>query len=731
LRTRHSAPILVVGTYRETELGRTRPLAEALADFRRERAFERIALPGLAEEEIFALLERAASHDIGRAGQKLARALSRATDGNPFFIEQIIGHLVDTGRLARRDGVWALDGLVEDLGIPEGVLEAIGRRLSRLSEACNGVLAAASVLGREFEVDLLTRVLARDHDQVVAAIEEALQVGLVREIAGRRASCMFSHALVQQALYEELSLARKQRLHLKAADAIEALHTTDTEPAVRALARHLRAAGAAADSEKTIYYSARAMEAAARVFAFEEAIAHGEAALELIDEYGAGAAGRGRLHEHLGDLWYVAGGASRDRSLAHYEAALHEYEDRDEATKAAKVQIKLGRNLATDNVDNAKALRYLRSAERTLGSDPDPRLAGALALNLAVALNTALEPDGAAEAAARGMEIGRALESDSMWAAGAAIRGGALALLGRFDEARELCDQAWEVADRIDNALAGYTAAWMRCAGGRWHPHDHLRLALMELEKPRQHQTLFLRLSLRKLVANGLAHAGEMSQAREMIDDPTDVLVTPAMMLLAGSFSEMERRIVAGIADLRSVGHRWGEGQATLSLGIIQWAAGSTGPARNALETAIDLVAGRNPSGECEARARLAILEASEGRTEEATRQIAACEAILPQGNGWRGCLGLIELARACATAASGRLGEAEQMFVESIDIYRRYGLPFDESEALQLWGRELAAEGDTKRALEKYDEALQIYTSRNMGKAWIDRVHTAHVRVE
>ena len=191
------------------------------------------------------------------------------------------------------------------------------------------------------------RTLDRDPDDVLESIEEALQVGLVRELPARgRAACTFSHALVQQALYEELSLARKQRLHLKAAAAIESAHAGDIEPYVIALARHFRAAGAAADPEKAINYSGRAMDSAARVFAFEESIAHGESALELIEEYGVAGSEEARLHERLGDMHYIAG-REYERSFSHYETALKAYEGVGETAKVGRVHIKFGRGLAT------------------------------------------------------------------------------------------------------------------------------------------------------------------------------------------------------------------------------------------------------------------------------------------------------------------------------------------------------------------------------------------------
>lgn len=725
LRARATTPILVLGTYRETDLTRTRPLAEALADFRRERVFERIALPGLAEEEILVLLERSATHDVGGAGRALARALSQTTEGNPFFIEQILVNLIDTGRLVLRDERWVLDSRVEDLGIPEGVVEAIGRRLSRLSDSCNKTLAAASVLGRDFEIDTLTRVVDRDPDEVLGAIEEALHVGLVRELSTRGlAACTFSHALVQQALYEELSLARKQRLHLKAARAIEEAHAADIEPYVTGLARHLRAAGAAADPDKAIDYSMRAMDAAARVFAFDEGIVHGEAALELMDDYGTTDAQRARLDERLGDMHYV-GGIEYDRSYAHFAKALEAQTALGDNAKIARIHVKFGRGQATylDTGNINDALEHLRAAEQIVAPSPDPRLAGPLALGLAAASIYHLEVEAGSAAAQRGMEIGREHGSESIWATGAAFEGWALAVTGRFDEARDLLEQAWIVADRLDNVLSAFAAAWVRCEGYWYDPHEHLRLSLLELDKPRQAQATNSRRMLRLTSAGALASAGKMSEARSLLGGPPDPTIGPGVLWFVESFDEFERMSQTWMVELRARGHLYIEAFHAVVLGATRWAAGAVDSARVSLLSALDSVQrGRFVALEGQTHARLAVLEAGDGHVGVAVEHIARCEKLMTQGNGWRGFLGVVARAKAAAAAANGRLSEAESLFADAVTTFRQYRLPFEEADTMHMWGRALA-DTDATRALEKYDAALDIYTSRGVGRAWVDRV--------
>ena len=107
------------------------------------------------------------------------------------------------------------------MGIPDGIREVIGRRLSHLSEDTNTALSAASVFGRDFEVGPLESVAGLPAERLLVALEEALAAGLIDE-AGAVGSYRFGHALVREALYTELSATRRARLHGRIADVLEA-----------------------------------------------------------------------------------------------------------------------------------------------------------------------------------------------------------------------------------------------------------------------------------------------------------------------------------------------------------------------------------------------------------------------------------------------------------------------------------------------------------------------------
>ncbi|MEA2353448.1 MAG: eukaryotic-like serine/threonine-protein kinase [Thermoleophilaceae bacterium] len=262
-------PILIVGCYRDTEVGPE--LGDALAELSREPAVGRLALRGLSETDTSRLLEltmgEGPEHD-------LAARVQAETQGNPLFATEI-------GRLLASEGAREHDRLP----IPEGIRETIGRRVSRQSDRCREVLALASVMGREFDPRVIGRVGDLDEDDLFPLLDEAAAarlVGAVPEAGGR---LRFSHILVRDVLYEDLSAARRMRLHGAIADALEKLFAANPGPHLAELARHYLAAGPAA-ADKAIDYSRRAGDQATSQHAYEEAVRHYAEALRVMEVSG-------------------------------------------------------------------------------------------------------------------------------------------------------------------------------------------------------------------------------------------------------------------------------------------------------------------------------------------------------------------------------------------------------------------------------------------------------------
>ena len=272
LRSADPLRLLVVATYRDTDVGRGHPLADLLADVPRLEGADRLPLSGLDVPAVVAVLEHAAGHELDEDGAELARVLWQETEGNAFFVTEILRHLVESGAFEERDGRWVLTRTLDELGVPEGVRDVIGRRLSRLSEDANRVLACAAVLGLEFDPGIVVAAGGLSEDVVLSALDEAIAARLVVETPGPALRNRFSHALVRSTLYDELSAARRVSLHRKVAEAIEELHGQHLDDHLPALAHHwARASAPAAEAGRAVEYAHRAGARALAQYANDEA----------------------------------------------------------------------------------------------------------------------------------------------------------------------------------------------------------------------------------------------------------------------------------------------------------------------------------------------------------------------------------------------------------------------------------------------------------------------------
>jgi hypothetical protein len=283
LRELRQEKVLILGSYRETELDRTHPLAEVLVDWNRERLVTRIPLRRFDASETSAQLGALLGETVAA---DFAAAVHRETEGNPFFVEEVLKSLIEQGSVRRESGRWKRCE-VGQLVIPQSMKEAIGSRLNRVSKESNEMLRAAAVLGKTFTFEeLLATTGDKQEDATLEALDEAVGAQLIAVASGD--SFTFTHDKIREVLYEELNPIRRRRLHRHAAEGLERNRETSRD-AIEKLAHHYIQAG---DSERGLRYAQQAADEVGRLFPWEGAfqrldmLLRAEAQAESMEEPG-------------------------------------------------------------------------------------------------------------------------------------------------------------------------------------------------------------------------------------------------------------------------------------------------------------------------------------------------------------------------------------------------------------------------------------------------------------
>ena len=290
LTTAPSMRAMVLGTYRDSDLGHDHPLTALLADLHRDQGGERMRLTGLESGDVVALMEAAAGQELDADGRELADEIARETAGNPFFAGELLRHLSESGAIERQeDGRWRVVGELSELGLPRSVREVIGRRVERLGSDARMALSAAAVIGRDFDLDLLLAAVDLSEAQLLDLLDGAVAASLLQESSERAGRFTFTHALAEHSLYEDLGATRRARLHKRIAEDLEERLGDEPGERLGELAAHWAAAVVTSeDADKAMHYAQRAAERALRQLAPEEAVRWYRQALELCDRVPAG-----------------------------------------------------------------------------------------------------------------------------------------------------------------------------------------------------------------------------------------------------------------------------------------------------------------------------------------------------------------------------------------------------------------------------------------------------------
>ena len=482
LRHAQDVPALVVGTYRDTDLDRRHPLSDLLRDQRRARRADRLDLAGLDATEVGSLVAWVAG---GTAPEPALEVILSETEGNPFFVEEIVEHLVAEGMVV--DGAWDFDPRAA-LTIPEGIRDTIGRRLDRLSNDAQELLAAASVIGSSFDVDILVAVSGGSLPSAEQALEEALTAGFLTEGRGREIA--FAHALVRQTILDEISVLRRSRLHRVAGEALSGAGAAPDR-----LIHHWLEAR---EYAKALEASLRAMRDAEAVAAQSAIVAHANTVLELWDDvvpaerppgaerhHAIVAAGlaigisqgsregveylrshRTRLEtdgdergvgvvlsEEARHLWPLG---QVDDAIAAAERALELIPPHPTTPERARAEAQLARLLMLNGSDLPRAVEVARQALDTARAAADPYTETAALITWGV-----LEPDPVeAEAALRkGLEMATAQNAAFQITRARSNLSEVLSGQGRHDEAIELMSEGLGMVNRL--GIRGQSYDWL------------------------------------------------------------------------------------------------------------------------------------------------------------------------------------------------------------------------------------------------------------------------------
>jgi DNA-binding SARP family transcriptional activator len=440
---------LFLGTYRESEISERHLLHELIGDLRREGTLRRLELAGLTEGEVGELVVALAA---APATESFVRALAGETDGNPFFIEEVVRHIRDTS------GALSEEVTLEQAGVPDGVREVTARRLRRLSENGRSVLLVASVIGREFDFDVLEAVVTQSGDELVEALEEGVEARVLRE-AGHVGRYAFTHALVRATLYDGISQLRRARLHGRVGEVLVKLRGGDLDPHLAMLAHHFAQAAPVERPDRAIDFALAAARRADRLLAWEEAAMHYRAALRARELAGA-------VDDHVRAELLLALGASEDRAgmeedaRSTFQAAIRTARQLGDPVLLGRGALGVAGPWSMLSRSDPERVRLLEDALESLPTEDSPLRARLLA-RMSLELYYAGEPELRMALSAEAVEIARRIDDPRTLAQCLDARHYALWLPENVEQRLEVAAELRRVAEETgDPELELQGAGW-------------------------------------------------------------------------------------------------------------------------------------------------------------------------------------------------------------------------------------------------------------------------------
>jgi tetratricopeptide (TPR) repeat protein len=430
VRDARTSRMLVVATYREAEPGPSREAGDVLAALAREGTV--IGLRGLDREEVGRLVEEV-SGTVPLPAK--VSEIHEATEGNPLFVREVTRLEAVRDPLERHDR--------SSISIPQSVRAVIRRRISPSSADAFRVLSAAAVVGRDFDLRVVSAASDFPADRALAAVSEAVALGVVSEDPSSVSAFRFSHPLMREVIYDELPVSARIQLHRRVGEAIEHVHGRDPRPHLAQLAHHFAKVAPAGEGEKARDYARRAGDQAMDARAYEEAVLEYRRALEALGFVGPDQALRCELLRCLGGALVRAG--DYEAAKGTYLTAIDIARELGDAVGLALAALGVGEPQVQAGLVDRQLMALLQEALDALGPGDGAlrtRLLARLCLELTFSDQTQLMEALSLEA----VEMARRLGEEGPLAS--ALRARWLAVWGPdgLDERTTLADEILELA---------------------------------------------------------------------------------------------------------------------------------------------------------------------------------------------------------------------------------------------------------------------------------------------
>lgn len=732
--------LLLLATYRDAELKENPTLAKTVLALNRERLFHPLPLKRLGEGEVAKMV----AQTLGEvACAKVAEVVYQKTEGNPFFVEEVVRYLIESGAISLGEKSWDVKDptLVQ---VPDSVKAVVGERLERLGEEASGLLAWASVVGREFTLPLLKEMAGLEEEKLLEVVDTAVAARVLtpRLSLGREAYAFVDHQ-IRDVLYEGIGPARRCRFHLKVAHALEQVHARRLEEQYDALAHHFLEGN---NLQKAAEYSVKAADRASSVNAWERAMAHYQTALELLQELDAGPRQQAEVVEKLARVTRLGKGKG---ALGYWEKALSLYESLGDNKKAGAIHHRLAQQYLVYEVgaqDWEKAYEHgLKSVTLLEPQGETSQLARVQALLGYCAAHRSEPVSKAIPLLEKALTLADRL-GDAVGVRQAAVLLGVVLVdhAGEVKRGLELVHKSWEGArERNDPVVLSEVAGHLSLCYARLRDAEAaLQWAEQAVDASKQsgtfrHQilsTLFLAWAsiLRGDIPRALLSLETAQQVArkggiEVSQWSHPAIIVPGLVhFFLGDWDKGETELLQCLQTGKQTRFVDLTFNTAPVLGRLYLERGDLVRAKTHLQEAVTISEPRGEKTfEIVLRALLAEVASQGGELEEAAAHLRRAQDILSQGQDWRGLVLDVYLAEGALTTAERHWQEAHEAFQKAVEISRQYHLPYEEARSLFGWGRMYLSRGgpgDRERGMELLDHALAIF-QRIQARKMVEKV--------